>query len=170
MLDTFMGTPPPSPTNDALRLIDLVKNADLYEKRLIELGQQEQSLREAAGIIDTLKKAQSELKIAEAHHDEAEKIELAAHDKAEVIILEAKDRAKAADEVAGDNITQAKDKNKKAKAILDTANGKLADAEKQWKASAELMKKADKKMAAVDRVAKEVREKRNKLNAALKDL
>jgi hypothetical protein len=165
-----MGTSESAPTNDALKLIDLVRNADKYEGRLIELGKQEASLREAAGIVDTLKKAQDELKKAEAHYDEAEKIELAAHDKAKVIIQEAKERAKAADEVAGDNITQAKEKNKAAKVILDTADVKTVEAGKQWKASAELMKKAEKKMAAADKISKEVRETRNKLNAAIKDI
>jgi len=169
-VDTFMGTPEASPPNEGLKLIDTIRNVDEYEKRLLALDEKEKIIRELVGAANTLEKANKVLAKAEKKNIESDETLEAANAEADAIVIDAKDRAKAADEVAGDNIKQAKKRNADAKVARDAANGKLAEATKVEKEANKLMAHAEHMNDKADKIRKDLNIKAKKLSTALKDI
>ena len=78
----------PQGLDQTLNVIDIVKNAEVYQKRINELESLREQVNEAIGNLTKAKNLDAALKVAEDKQNEAERILEAAKNRAHEITLE----------------------------------------------------------------------------------
>lgn len=154
-------------TKDLTDLLDIIRNAPLYEKRMNELKEREKTLRVEISRLTKAKDLDKALTSAKSKEQYADTQLVKAEAHLTQVIKEAEDKASEVMKEAESEVTEAKETLKNLNLLINKAKESLEDLDKTIEKGEKDIKA---RLAAAEKAKKEAQDSKKHFNDKLKEL